>query len=277
MDFLDIIWLLFIVSALSPLVQRRLLESRRLSTMRRIEESRGTRLIALIHRQETLSLFGFPLMRYIDIQDSEEIIRAVKMTDDSIPIDIILHTPGGLVLAAEQVAHALLKHPSKVTVFIPHYAMSGGALVALSGDEIIMDENAVMGPVDPQVGKYPAASIIQAAESKPIDKVDDETLILADISRKAMKQVRRCVETILAEKMTAPEAAKLARILTGGKWTHDYPITLEEARSINLPVSTGIPDEIFHFMTLFPQPAARRPSVQYVPLPYREAPDGKGK
>ncbi len=277
MDFLDIIWLLFIVSARSPLVQRRLLESRRLSTMRRIEESRGTRLIALIHRQETLSLFGFPLMRYIDIQDSEEIIRAVKMTDDSIPIDIILHTPGGLVLAAEQVAHALLKHPSKVTVFIPHYAMSGGALVALSGDEIIMDENAVMGPVDPQVGKYPAASIIQAAESKPIDKVDDETLILADISRKAMKQVRRCVETILAEKMTAPEAAKLARILTGGKWTHDYPITLEEARSINLPVSTGIPDEIFHFMTLFPQPAARRPSVQYVPLPYREAPDGKGK
>jgi ClpP class serine protease len=277
MDFLDIIWLLFIVSALSPLVQRRLLESRRLSTMRRIEESRGTRLIALIHRQETLSLFGFPLMRYIDIQDSEEIIRAVKMTDDSIPIDIILHTPGGLVLAAEQVAHALLKHPSKVTVFIPHYAMSGGALVALSGDEIIMDENAVMGPVDPQVGKYPAASIIQAAESKPIDKVDDETLILADISRKAMKQVRRCVETILAEKMTAPEAAKLARILTSGKWTHDYPITLEEARSINLPVSTGIPDEIFHFMTLFPQPAARRPSVQYVPLPYREAPDGKGK
>ena len=140
-----------------------------------------------------------------------------------------------------------------------------------------MDENAVMGPVDPQVGKYPAASIIQAAESKPIDKVDDETLILADISRKAMKQVRRCVETILAEKMTAPEAAKLARILTSGKWTHDYPITLEEARSINLPVSTGIPDEIFHFMTLFPQPAARRPSVQYVPLPYREAPDGKGK
>ncbi|UCF31017.1 MAG: hypothetical protein JSV26_00900 [bacterium] len=277
MSFLDVIWLLFIISAFSPLIQRRILESKRINTMRRIEASRGSRVIALIHRQETLSLFGFPLMRYIDIQDSEEIIRAIKMTDDSIPIDIILHTPGGLVLAAEQVAHALLNHPSRVTVFIPHYAMSGGALVAMSADEIAMDENAVLGPVDPQVGQFPAASIIQAVESKPIDKVDDETLILADISRKAIKQVRRCVETILAGKMPANEARKLARNLTGGIWTHDYPITLEEAREIGLPVSTGIPEDVFHFMTLFPQPAARRPSVQYVPLPYREPPPGKGK
>ena len=245
--------------------------------MRRIEESRGSRVIALIHRQETLSLFGFPLMRYIDIQDSEEIIRAVKLTDDSIPIDIILHTPGGLVLASEQIAHALLSHPAEVTVFVPHYAMSGGALIALAADGIIMDENAVLGPIDPQVGKYPAASIIKASESKPIDKVDDETLILADISRKAMRQVNQCVERILDGRMPKAKAAKLTRSLTSGKWTHDYPITFEEAVEIGLPVSSGVPEEVFTFMTLFPQSAARRPSVQYVPLPYREAPEGTEK
>jgi ClpP class serine protease len=276
MKITDLFWLFLIISAFAPLIQRRSLEARRLTALRRIETERGTRVIALIHRQETLSLLGFPLMRYIDIQDSEEIIRAIKLTNDSIPIDIILHTPGGLVLASEQVAHALLNHPAKVTVFVPHYAMSGGTLLALAADEIIMDENAVMGPVDPQVGNFPAVSIIQAVESKPVEKVDDETLILADISRKAIRQVQQCVERILTDKMGKTQARKLARTLSGGKWTHDYPITFEEAKELGLSVSAEIPEEIFHFMTLFPQPASRRPSVQYIPLPYREAPKTKG-
>jgi ClpP class serine protease len=275
MKFIDLIWLLLIISALAPLIQRRSLETRRLATLRRIEADRGSRVIALIHRQETLSLLGFPLMRYIDIQDSEEIIRAIKLTDDSIPIDIILHTPGGLVLASEQVAHALLNHPAKVTVFIPHYAMSGGTLLALAADEIFMDENAVIGPVDPQVGSFPAASILKAVESKPVEKVDDETLILADMSQKAVRQVQACVERILSAKMKPVEARKLARTLSTGRWTHDYPITFEEAKALGLAVSDEIPEEIFHFMTLFPQPTSRRPSVQYVPLPYREAPKSK--
>ena len=277
MGFLDVIWILFIISAVSPIVQRRALEAKRINALRRIEEERGSRVIALIHRQEILSLFGFPLMRYIDIQDSEEIIRAVKLTDDSIPIDIILHTPGGLVLAAEQVAHALLKHPARVTVFVPHYAMSGGTLIALAADEIVMDENAVIGPVDPQVGSFPAASIIKAVESKPVEKVDDETLILADVSRKAIRQVQKCVEKILLEKMNKSAARKLAATLSSGKWTHDYPITFEEASELGLTVSSQIPEDIFNYMTMFPQPTTRRPSVQYVPLPYREKPTTKDK
>ena len=275
MKILDLFWLFIIISAFAPLIQRRSLESKRLATLRRIEADRGSRVIALIHRQETLSFLGFPLMRYIDIHDSEEIIRAIKLTDDSIPIDIILHTPGGLVLASEQVAHALLNHPARVTVFVPHYAMSGGTLIALAADEIVMDENAVIGPVDPQVGNFPAASIIQAVESKPVEKVDDETLILADISRKAIRQVQQCVERILVEKVGKAEARRLARTLSTGKWTHDYPITCEEAKGLGLKVSTDVPTDIFKFMTLFPQPTSRRPSVQYVPLPYREAPKTK--
>lgn len=275
MKILDLLWLIIIVSAFAPLIQRRSLEAKRLGTLRRIEADRGSRVIALIHRQETLSILGFPIMRYIDIHDSEEIIRAIKLTDESIPIDIILHTPGGLVLASEQVAHALLNHPAKVTVFIPHYAMSGGTLIALSADEIVMDDNAVIGPVDPQVGNFPASSIIQAVESKPVERVDDETLILADISRKAIRQVQQCVERILNEKMGSAESRRLARTLSTGKWTHDYPITCEEARDLGLSVSTDVPADIFKFMTLFPQPASRRPSVQYVPLPYRDEPKTK--
>lgn len=113
------------------------------------KETRQPGVIVLIHRQETTALLGFPVFRYIDIEDSEQVLRAIKLTDDDIPIDLILHTPGGLVLAAEQIAHALCRHPVRVTIFVPHYAMSGGTLLALAADEIVMDENAVLGPVDP--------------------------------------------------------------------------------------------------------------------------------
>ncbi|HID55411.1 TPA: hypothetical protein EYP37_02690, partial [Candidatus Poribacteria bacterium] len=179
MSFFDIFWIFFIIVSLTPVIRQRMLEASRLKLMRRIEQRRGSRVIALIHRQETMSLLGFPIMKYITIQDSEEVLRAIKMTDDDVPIDLILHTPGGLVLAAEQIAHALASHKAKVTVFNPHYAMSGGTLLALAADEIVMSENAVLGPVDPQLGQYPAASILKVLEMKDKNEIEDETLILA--------------------------------------------------------------------------------------------------
>jgi ClpP class serine protease len=150
MGVFDLFWIFLIFTAMFPALQRRLLEEARARLIRQIERQRGTRLITMIHRQETIGFFGLPISRYIDIEDSERVLRAIRLTPPDMPIDLILHTPGGLVLAAEQIAQALVRRPAKVTVFIPHYAMSGGTLIALAADEIVMDENAVLGPVDPQ-------------------------------------------------------------------------------------------------------------------------------
>ena len=263
-----IFWLFLMLVAIAPMIRQRMLEAGRLKLLQRLEAKRKSRVIALIHRQETMSLLGFPIFRYIDIQDSEEVIRAIRMTDQDIPIDLILHTPGGLVLAAEQIAHALKNRTSKVTVFVPHYAMSGGTLLALAADEIVMDPNAVLGPVDPQVGDYPAVSLLRMVEQKDKNKIDDRTLILADVARKAAKQVADCVRK-LADKHLAPEEAeKLAAAFTEGRWTHDYPIVYEEAQRLGLPVSQDVPQEVYQLMNLYPQPVKRRSIVEYVPMPY---------
>lgn len=272
MDLISIIWIIFLISSLTPVVKQRVLESSRLRVMRRIEEKRGSRVIALIHRQESMSFLGFPIARYIDIQDSEELLRAIKMTDKNIPIDIILHTPGGLVLASEQIAHALAKRKGKVTVFIPHYAMSGGTMIALAADEVIMDENAVMGPVDPQVGNFPAVSILKVLEDKPSKDIDDETMILADISRKAISQVKNTIIRLACCQYSEEKAAELAENLASGKWTHDYPISFEEAQELGMKVSTEMPEEIYKLMNLYPQSRTRRPSVEFIPIPYEKRP-----
>ncbi len=277
MDLINLFWLFLVIASLQPAIRQKMLEWARARMLRQFEEKRGSRVILLIHRQETLSFLGFPLARYIDIQDSEEVLRAIKLTGDDIPIDLVLHTPGGLVLAAEQIAHALCRHQAKVTVFVPHYAMSGGTLIALAANELVMDENAVLGPVDPQLNGRPAASILGVLEQKDFNQIEDETLILADVARKAVGQVRRTVQEILASRgLPAEKAEFLADVLTSGRWTHDYPINVEEAQALGLAVSTEMPEEVYALMNLYPQTSQRRPSVQYIPIPYEERPSRPG-
>ncbi len=267
MDIGTILSLLFVLFFLVPPLQRWALATRRARAISALQRDRGSRVIAMIHRQETVGFLGVPLYRFIDIEDSEEVLRAIRLTPDDTPIDLVLHTPGGLVLAAEQIAYALKAHPGKVTVLVPHYAMSGGTLLALAADEILMDAAAVLGPVDPQLGDAPAASLVRVAASKPVERVDDRTLIMADVAEKALRHMKEVVRGLLAPRIEGKKADTLAEELAGGHYTHDDPITVDEAKALGLAVEVGLPEAIYSLMELFAQEGRRRPSVQYVPLP----------
>ena len=269
----DIFWIFLLLSSLQPLWQKRQIEFRRFRSLQEFQQQRKSRVILLIHRQESISLLGIPISRYITIEDSEQILRAIRLTPLDVPIDLILHTPGGLVLATEQIARALIRHQAKVTVFVPHYAMSGGTMLALAADEIVMDANAVLGPVDPQLGNFPAASLLKVVQDKPISEIDDQTLIMADLSRKAIDQVQRFVRTLLKDsipkqKVQPENIEKIIDFITTGRVTHDYPITVEEATELGLPITVGLPRVIYDLMDLYPQPQGGRPTVQYIPMPY---------
>jgi ClpP class serine protease len=205
---------------------------------------------------------------YIDINDSEEVLRAIQMTDEDVPLDIVIHTPGGLMLAALQIAQAIRGHKSKVSVFVPHYAMSGGTLIALAADEIVMCKHSVLGPIDPQIGQSPAASLIKVAEEKPIARTDDQTLVMADVGRKAISQLKQAASELLQRQLPADKAEALAEKLSTGTWTHDFPIWANTARELGLPVSINMPNEVLELMNLYPQPVRMRSSggVEYLPV-----------
>ncbi len=262
---MDVFWIFLMLTSLQPVMKQRWLEASRRRLIARIERKRGSRVILLAHRQETMSFLGFPLMRYIDLNDSEEVIRAIRLTDPSVPIDIVLHTPGGLVLAATQIANAINRRKGKVTAIVPHYAMSGGTLIALAADEIVISDHAVLGPVDPQLGQYPAVSLLKAVEQKSKDRIHDETLILADQAQKAIAQVQETVRELLHGKYPDPVVDNLAATLSEGRWTHDFPITFDYAKALGLHVSSEMPPEVLELMTLYPQPVRRFPTVEYLP------------
>ena len=265
----DVIWLFFLLTTLQPLFKQRLLEATRRRLIAQIERRRGSRVILLVHRQETMSFLGFPVMRYIDVNDAEDVMRASALTDPEIPLDLVLHTPGGLVLASVQIARAVRQHKGKVTVFVPHYAMSGGTLIALAADEVVLSPHAVLGPVDPQLGQYPAASLLKVIAKKPIGEIDDETLILADIAEKAVVQLREIIKELLTRSVSPEEDSKLAELLSAGTWTHDYAITFAEASRLGLKVRSDMPPEVLELLSLYPQPVRRQPSVEYLPIPRR--------
>jgi ClpP class serine protease len=264
-DFSSIIWVLIAAMALQPLLMGRWATIRRAQAIRAIEAANKSRVITMIHRQEKRSLFGFNVSRHIDLEDAQTIIAAIAETPKERPIDLVLHTPGGLVLAAMQIARAVEAHPARVTVYVPVYAMSGGTLIALAADEIVLGDFSVLGPIDPQIAGLPAASIVRARDSKPVEQVFDLTLVLADMSEKAIAQVTRGAVELLTPRLDQALAEKLALKLAGGQWTHDYALTAQEARDLGLPVRVGMPMEVMELMKLYPQPV-HQSGVEFLPI-----------
>jgi ClpP class serine protease len=263
MSIFDLLWIFFILSSLQPVIQRNMLAVARRRALTKISRERGATVITLIHRQETISFLGIPIVRHIDIDDAHSVLRAIRESPPGRTIEIILHTPGGLVLAASQIAKALADHQGKVVAVVPHYAMSGGTLIALSADEIVVDRHAALGPVDPQLGQYPARSLVDVARM-PGDH-DDETLLMADVGRKALRQMNVLTEQLLGRYMDPVRARDVAELLSQGTWTHDHPLMGADLRQLGLPVRDGVPVEERLLMDLYPQPRGREGSVEYVP------------
>lgn len=80
-------------------------------------------------------------------------------------IDIVLVTPGGSAEIVSTLVTKLRSRFDKVNFILPYLAMSAGTIFCLSGDELIMDENASFGPIDPQVptkdGRYVPAQALK--------------------------------------------------------------------------------------------------------------------
>jgi ClpP class serine protease len=146
--------------------------------------------------------------------------------------------------------------------------MSGGTLISLAADEIVIEDHAALGPVDPQLGQYPAASLVEV--SKLPGEHDDQTLLMADVGRKAIYQTEDFTRRMLERQMTPAQARDVAHLLATGVFTHDHPLQAPELIELGLPVKVGVPVEERELMQLYPQPRGRTPAVEYVPGPHRE-------
>ncbi|HEY9206489.1 MAG TPA: ATP-dependent Clp protease proteolytic subunit [Candidatus Methanoperedens sp.] len=265
-DFLIIIGtVIFLFLLMYPQFQMRSARRRRLGSIKKMEEKWGTRILTMIHRKEAISMFGLPVYQYIDVEDAEEILRGIREAKDK-PVDLILHTPGGQLHASIQIAKALKNHTAKTRVFVPHYSMSGGTIIAIAANEIVMDKDASLGPIDPQVGDFlrgvfPAPSWLHVAAKKGLE-ADDVTLMMGDISEKVLNFMRKEVDGLLEGKFKDRDKQKeVVEKLIGGEMVHSQFISAQDAKELGLAVSTELPAEIHEFMKCY---RTVRPNVEYL-------------
>ncbi|MFQ5910263.1 MAG: hypothetical protein ACE5IJ_06020 [Thermoplasmata archaeon] len=231
--------------------------ARREQIIARMEKERKSKVVTLVHRREPwIKDKDYPA---IEIEDSEKVLLNIKRAGKSQPIDLILHTPGGVALAAQMIAIALKTHRGRVTVHIPFYAMSGGTLIALAADEIRMERFSVMGALDPQIDGLPSNSLVSILERKPIQAVEDKTIVLADIAKLSIVEVQEFIRWLLKRRMKAKEAKSLAEYLTGGYISHDEPISYDAIKGYGLPVKLGVPEIVYEFFDTCTHGACLRP------------------
>jgi ClpP class serine protease len=271
----DIFWFFFMFTALQPVLRQRMLEAMRTRKIARLEKKRNSRVILLVHRQETMRFLGFPLARYIDINDSEEVLRANQMTDGEVPLDMWSFTlpagwfwrrsrsrkpfattnprsPSSCRTTPCREARLLRSRPTKSSC-----ASTPSSALSIRNSEI----------------RRPRPCS-RSSEQKPVAEIDDQTLIRADIGRKAIAQVKQAAAGLLQRTLPTDRAEALAEKLATGTWTHDYPIWATTAKELGLPVRTDMPNEVLDLMSLYPQPVRAQGGggVEYLPAPrQREA------
>lgn len=250
----DLLWFGFILLFIYPYIIMWWLDRKRELFMRTLGRKEHAQVITMIHASGGFSLLGLPFMRMIDLNDLEEVLDAIRQTPKNKPIDVVLHVTGGAVLAAAQIAKALKSHPARTRVIVPYYAMSGGTLIAMGADEIIMADNAVLGPLDPQILTFKGPLSVQSLRkvaSKKGKSADDETLMLAVLGEQAVKQIQDTIIELLKDRIGGKKAATVADYMTRGDKTHDYAISPMEAKKIGLNVKVGIRPEVYKLMDTY--------------------------
>jgi hypothetical protein len=66
-------------------------------------------------------------------------------------IDVLIHSPGGMAEAAERIVHLLRARFDSVRFIVPHTAFSAATMLAMSADELVLDDTSALGPIDPQI------------------------------------------------------------------------------------------------------------------------------
>jgi len=235
--------------------------SRRAQLIHDLEEERGSKVLTLIHRKEPWSASDDE--PEIGFEDSEYILQQVRETPPDKPIDLIVHTEGGLTFAADLMAMALRNHKAKVTVMVPFYAMSDGTYLVLAADEIMMEKCSILQPVEPLIEDMPANLVMGILKRKPIETISDRTILLAESARMETENAKEFVKWLLIDHMNEEQATQVANFLVGGYMASTTPITLDVARAIGLNVVEGVPEKVHQLFETIEFTGGLRPGKQY--------------
>jgi len=174
----------------------------------------------------------------IDRRTLEDIQKAFLKFNGK-DFDLILYTPGGEVFSAVYISRVLNKYPGKIRCFVPTFAMSGGTLLALSTDEIYMNDYACLGSVDPQLGnlfKFGSAKAWKHIVKYKGKKAEDSSISFAMIGEQYTKSIKDIISNLLTDKLSKKDNKRLTDFLVSGNIEHGFNLTKDILKGFGMPI-----------------------------------------
>ena len=188
----------------------------------------------------------------ITIGTHMDFVKAYEKVDKTKDIDIIMHTVGGELSSAEAICNCITNHQSKYTskinVYIPYYSYSGGCMIALACDKIIILRNAILGPCDAQIyvtSRHSIAAIINTVDYKKSkeEKIDENWLASSyDAQLCKERQLEYVNKLIKFGKFNDNVGKTIYDEFFSGKHNHDKIFSAQEVKDLGLNVE--IVDEL---------------------------------
>jgi ClpP class serine protease len=161
------------------------------------------------------------------------------------PFDLVLWTPGGEIFSAIYISRMLRKYNGKIRSFVPIYSMSGGTLLALSTDEIYMNDVSCLGAVDPQLGnlfRFGSARSWKEIIKLKGKKAEDQSISFKYMGEQYTKSMRENIKELLSDKVDKKNLNKITNLLTSGEIEHGFNLTKDILKNQGLTIN-DIPDE----------------------------------
>ena len=166
----------------------------------------------------------------INRYDVEDLYEVTKKIDKSKEIDLFLQTFGGDVDATEKIIKFLRERFRSYRVVVPNWAKSGGTLIALAAEKIIMGTISELGPIDPQYNGAPC-ELLKNDEKLPPHFREDMGL--------KVERVKNLAQGYLDGKLESGKKLKdvLEKIASPYSYgSHTAVIDFHEAKEIGLHV-----------------------------------------
>lgn len=234
---------------------------RRQELIKEIEGATGSQLICCVGGTSTA-------IRRDDVLFLSDLLHNI---DRGRPIDLLLHTPGGDMDAAEKLVSmiSLAAGTAAFRIIVPDFAKSAGTLMALGSNSIVMSDSSELGPIDPQVVTEDRngtvhltaiqayldafADFSAALKKDPQDPAAQAMLEKFDPARvheynAAIKRARSLAEKLLATRMFPAGSGNVTAIAgqlmnTKQYLSHGQMIGYVEAQTLGLRVDYMPPED----------------------------------
>lgn len=221
-------------------------------------ETSNTLLIEFIHDLGDEFIGRDSAQQQIVFDEAFEAVASIRQANPRSKIVIVLHTLGGYARPAHMIALALKQHLKKakahnpkrdphVIAYVPYVAMSGGAMIALAAEKVVMDPTASLGPIDTIYGSFPTETYRDLLEQKGPLATQDLLVMVAHEAEKYEAYAQRIAREIVHPNHKAEDKDPnfLADYLSAGKLSHSEAISPEAADKLGMNVSTKIPADIY--------------------------------